>query len=121
MTTYFDQKDQNVNGPQTNIVGDVETLNVGAVTDQTSLISELERLKSQVAEAAKRGDIDQELAAEAEDRVAQARNEASKPSPDRGRFLAHLGQAQDLLKTAAAATGLVTALSKLGEAAQQLF
>ncbi len=121
MTTNFDQKGQTVHGPQTNIVGDVDTLNVGAVNDHAGLVAELERLKSQLAEAAQRGEIDQELATEAEYRVSQAGDEASKPSPDRGRFLDHLTQAQDLLKTAAAAAGLVTALGKVAEVARQLF
>ena len=121
MTTNFDQKGQIVHGPQTNVVGDVGTINVGAVDNPADLVAELERLKAYLTEAGQRGDIDQELAVEAEYRVAQARTEAAKPSPDRDRFLGYLTQAQDLLKTAAAATGVVTALTKLAEAAQQLF
>jgi hypothetical protein len=121
MTTNFDQEGQTVHGPQTNIVGDVDMLNVGAMSDQGGLVAELERLKSQLAEAAQRGDLDQDQATEAEYRVSQARNEAGKPSPDSSRFLDYLTQAQDVLKTAAAADGLVTALGKVSEVARQLF
>jgi hypothetical protein len=54
MTTYFDQKGQNVHGPQTNIVSDVGQVNVGAISDQAGLLSELERLKAMPASAAQR-------------------------------------------------------------------
>src|SRR5262245_30484431 len=101
MGTYFDQKGQHVHGNQTNIVGDVDTVSVGTVTDSVSLIPELERLRAQLAESAERGDVDQETATEAEYRLAQAHKEAAKHSPDHGRLLGYLTQAQDVLKNAA--------------------
>jgi hypothetical protein len=64
---------------------------------------------------------DEDIATEAEYRIAQARDEAAKPSPDRSHFLGYVTQAQDLLKNATAAAGLVTALTNLAEAAQKLF
>ena len=119
--TVFDQKGQTVHGPQTNIAGSVGEVNVGAVSDLTGLLEELEQLKSELASAAQRGEIDQDLAADAEYQMNKALNQARRHELDRGRFLGHLSQAQDLLKTAAAGAGLVTALSKVAEVAQQLF
>jgi hypothetical protein len=118
--TTFNQEGQTVHGPLTNIAGNVGLVNVGAVSDQAGLVEELERLKAELASSARRGEIDQDLATDADYQVTKARNEAAKPSPDRGRFLGYLVQARELLKTAAAGAGLVTALDKTAEIAQHL-
>ena len=120
MTTYFDQRGQQVQN-QTNIVGDVRTVNFQAVRDRTGLIAGLEQLKAELARASQQGEIDQDLTRDADDQVTRALDQAQQPQPDRARFLDHLAQAQALLKTAAGAAGLVTALGKAAEVAQQLF
>jgi len=119
--TTFNQEGQTVHGHQTNIGGNVGQLNVGAASDQAAVLAELERLQSELASAAQRGEIDRDLATDADYQMTKAGNQIRQPKPDRGRLLDHLAQAQDLLKTAAAAAGLVTALGKVIEVAQGLF
>ncbi len=120
MTTYFDQGGQQVQN-QTNIVGDVGTVNFQAVRDRTELVAGLEQFRAELARASGQGDIDQDLAGDADDQVTRALEQARQPQPDRARYLDHLSQAQALLKTAAGAAGLVAALRKAAEVAQQLF
>jgi len=118
--TTFNQEGQTIHGTQTNIGGDVGQVNVGAGNDQAALLAELERLKAELAKAGQRGEIDQELATDADYQVSKALNQARQPKPDRSRFLDHLNRAQDLLKTVTAGAGLVTALGKLAEMAQEV-
>lgn len=123
MTSRFDQRRQSVYGPQINVGGSARQINVGgsdAIGDRASLVAELERLRAELAGAARRGELDQELATDAEYQVAKAMNQARQPEPDRGRFLDHLGQAEALLRSATGAAGLVTALGQVVEVARQL-
>jgi hypothetical protein len=120
MTTYFDQEGQQVQN-QTNVVGDVGAVNFQGVSDRTGLVAGLQQIRAELARASRQGAIDQDLAGDADAHVTRALDQARQTQPDRARFLDHLAQAQALLKTAASAAGLITALDKAAELARQLF
>lgn len=119
--TIFDQRNQQVSY-QYNAAGDI---NFGAVQNRMELITELEKLKVEIARAGEARVIDAEVVTDADDQIAKAIQQAKKPTSEKQTVLGHLKNAKELVEDTAggvtAATGLVTALTKAAELAQTLF
>jgi hypothetical protein len=113
----FDQHGQQVN-TQYNAGRDI---NFGSVNTATDLISELEKLKNQFAQAQTEGVLPEETATDAEYQVTKAIQQAKKPDPDKKTLLDHLTTTKALIENVAAASGLVTALVGAIQVVQKIF
>jgi hypothetical protein len=116
-STAFDQRGQRV-AYQYNAAGDI---NFGAVQNRMDLVGELGKLQRELTQARQAGLFDEGVATDAEYQLTKAVQEAKKPSPTKGTLLDHLNSAKSLVESAAAAGGLVTALTKAAEMVQQFF
>jgi hypothetical protein len=103
---------------QYNAAGDI---NFGAVQNRLDLVGELGKLQREMTTAVQAGLFDEETATDAEYQLTKAVQEAKKPAPNKRTLLDHLNSAKTLVEGVAAAGGLVTALTKAAELAQQFF
>ncbi|MCG2785150.1 MAG: hypothetical protein L6461_08605 [Anaerolineae bacterium] len=115
MSTVFDQRGQQVSN-QYNAAGNI-TINAN---NKDELISELEKIRSEIERAKTSQGLNQDVAIEVEYHLLQANKEAQKAKPNKGAFLEHVEKAKALLANMVAVAGLVSALSKIVEIAQQL-
>jgi len=113
----FDQRDQHVN-TQYNAGRDI---NFGSVQTSADLVTELEKLKQQIAQATEKGDIPEDTATDAEYQVTKAIQQAKKPEPEKKTLLDHLTTTKASFDNIAAASGLVTALVGAIQVVQKLF
>ena len=113
----FDQRGQRVN-TQYNAGRDI---NFGAIQTQTDFVTELEKLKQQIAQASESGILPEETATDADYQVTKALQQAKKPEPEKKTLLDHLTTTKALLDNIAAASGLVTAVVGAIQVVQKLF
>lgn len=113
MTTIFDQKGQQVNN-QYNAAGDI---NIN-VNNKDDLINELGNIRSELERVKNTQNLSPDLAVEVEFNILQAKKEAQKTKPKQSVFVEHIKKAKELLSDVAAVAGIVSALSKIIEAAQ---
>ena len=113
----FDQRGQQVTY-QYNAAGDI---NIGAVQDRTELVGELRKLGREVDQAAGGGVLEQTVATEARDQLDKAVQQAEKPTPNKNVLVGYLTTAQELVKEATAATGLVAGLVQAIDKVRVLF
>lgn len=113
----FDMRGQYVNN-QYNAGGDI---NFGTIQATIDLITELEKLRSQIAQAKVSRIVPEETATDAEYEITEAIQQAKKTSPDRKTLLDHLARAKILIEDITAASGLVTALVGAIQVVQKLF
>lgn len=113
----FDQTGQHVN-TQYNAGRDI---NFGSVHTSADLVTELEKLKQQIAQASESGLIPEETATDADYQVTKALQQAKKPDPEKKTLLDHLTTTKALLENIATASGLVTALAGAIQVVQKLF
>jgi hypothetical protein len=100
------------------IVGDKV---LGDKNVSTTIVLELEALLKQVQEGVRSGDLDADIAADAEYPIKKAAIEAAKPEPDKSKMLEYLDTAKTTLEkvvglsksAAALATALGTAYAKV--------
>jgi hypothetical protein len=116
--TQFDMRGQRVKGDQYNAGHD---MNLGAVQNTADLITELEKLKFEFANAGRTGILSEETATDAEYQVTKAVQQARKPNPDKKTILDHLNTAQTLIEGVSAASGLVTTVIGAIQAVQKFF
>jgi hypothetical protein len=120
-TTVFDQRGQQV-AYQYNAAGDI---NFGAVQNKMDVVGELEKLQTEIAKAAEANALDEETAIDAESSVKKAVVQAKKPDADEKKIVNYLTEAKGLIvgvtAGAAAAAGLVTALTQAIELVQKFF
>ena len=120
-TTTFDQRGQTVEY-QYNSAGDI---NFAAVQDRAALIEQLEKLQGEIAKALAAQALDEDAATDADYNIKKAAQQAKKPDAD-GKSIGHyLTQAKNIVERAAvgaaAAGGLVTALTQAIDVVQRLF
>jgi len=115
--SQFDQRGQHVGRDQYNIGRD---LNFGAAQSSVDLVSELEKLKSEIARARLDGVLDKKKATDVEYHIAKAAQEAEEPKPDKKTILDHLTTARSFIDGIAAAGGLVTTIVGAIEAVQKI-
>ena len=115
--TTFNQQGQRVRY-QYNAGGDI---NFGAVQSRDDLAGELKKLRAELDRAAAEGAVEREVASEAADQLDKAVQQAEKPSPNRNVLVGYLSTAQELVKEAAAAAGLVAGLVQAIEKVRVLF
>jgi hypothetical protein len=115
--SVFDQRGQHVTY-QYNAADDI---NLHAVNNWAQFTEELRKLETEVVRAQEAHVLPEETAADAEYQLKKASIEAKKPDVHKPAVLEYLGKAKTLLEGAAAAGGLVTAMSKTIEVAQKLF
>lgn len=115
MPTTFDQRGQRVDN-QYNAVGDINI----QVNNKDDLVIELENIRSKIEGAKNTQNLNRDLAIEAEYNILQASKEAQKENPNKNIFAEHVDKAKELLSDVAAVAGIVSALSKIIEVAQQV-
>lgn len=115
--SVFDQRDQKV-GTQYNAAGN---MSFGNVQNRSDVISELEKLKTEVTNARDAEVINAEIATDVDYHITKAVQQASKPEPNKNTILEHITKAKDLIKGVAEAGGIVTALMKVAELIQNFF
>lgn len=93
----------------------------GAVQNRTDFVSELEKLKAEVTKARDAQVIDAEVATDVDYQITKAVQQASKPEPNKSNILEHISKAKELIQGVAEAGGIVTALIKVAELAQNFF
>jgi hypothetical protein len=127
MTTYFNQRNQNVKS-QTNVTGNLNATGnyiAGDIFDnaqnQVDVQKELEKLLELVTNAADNRTIDEDTAVDMESSLKKAINRAKKNEPDKKGIIAYPDSAKGLLEGAASAGGLVTAFTKAVEAVRKFF
>ena len=113
----FDMRGQHV----TNQYNAGRDINFGAVQTAADLVTELEKLKSQLAQAQANGVVTEETATDADYQLTKAIQQAKKPEPDKKTLLDHLTTSKALLENVATASGLVTALVGAIQVVQKLF
>lgn len=121
--TAFDQRNQTVLGPQTNIEGGVHTAGgifnsgimhtPGAAPTQPSLVAQLRNLQSAITQAGQQGLLDEDTTIDVDAALRKAINQADKPTPDRQAIQAHLATVRDKLAPFPSAGSLVTAINAL--------
>jgi MFS superfamily sulfate permease-like transporter len=117
MSPIFDQRGQKVTY-QYNAAGNI---NFGAVENRANLISELEKLKEEVALAGNSSVDSSEIVTDAQYQIQKALDQAKKPEPIKSVILDHLSQAKGFVKGLVEAGGLVTGIMKAIELVQKLF
>ena len=105
--SQFDQRGQQVARDQYNVGRD---LNFGAVQNPVDLVSELEKLKNEIARARQEGILDKKKATDVEYQITKAAQEAEEPKPDKKTILDHLTTAKSFIEGLAVAGGLVTTI-----------
>ena len=115
--SIFDQRGQQVNY-QYNAAGNINFQNV---QDKDQLAVELGKLKEEIERAKQLKAMDNDIAVEAEFHLLQAEKEAKKDNPSKNQFLEHINGAKALLEGVASAAGMITALLKTVEIANQIF
>jgi hypothetical protein len=115
--TQFDQRGQKVN-TQYNAGRD---MNFGAVQNAVDLVTELERLKEEVAQARQDGLLEKKLATDVEYQLTKAAQEAEEPKPDKKTIVDHLTTAKAFIEGLVSTGGLVTAIAGAIEAVQKVF
>ncbi|HAZ43422.1 MAG TPA: hypothetical protein DDW76_22055 [Cyanobacteria bacterium UBA11369] len=113
--SVFDQRGQKVSY-QYNAAGDI---NLSAVHNRADLVSELEKLKTEVKKARDAQVIDTEVATDVDYEITKAVQQASKPEPSKNTILDHINKAKDYLKGVAEAGGILTALIQVAELVQK--
>jgi len=113
----FDQRGQRVN-TQYNAGHDIH---FSAVQTSADLVTELEKLKQQIAQATESGILPEETATDADYQVTKALQQAKKPEPEKKTLLDHLTTTKALLDNIAAASGLVTVVVGAIQGVQKLF
>lgn len=116
--SVFDQRNQTVHGHQYNIKGDY---NPAAAQNRATAIEELQKLIDELNRARAEDALPTKVAVNARQSVENALVEAEDPQPDKRTILDHLAKANEVIATAAAATGLVTAISQAIQMVQKLF
>jgi hypothetical protein len=115
--SVFDQRGQRV-VYQYNAAGDI---NLDGVGNRAEFTEQLQKLQQEINRAREASALSEDAAAEGEYHLKKAAIEAKKPDADKGSLLKYLGAAKGVFEAAAAAGGLVTAISKALEVAQKLF
>jgi hypothetical protein len=115
--SVFDQRGQKVNY-QYNVNG---VINFGNVQNKMEVVSELEKLQTEVTKAAESGDLDQEISADVEAKLKKAVIQAQKPETDKKTILDYLGEAKSLLVNIASVAGLVKGISEAIETVRKFF
>jgi len=96
-------------------------INFGTVQTPVDLITGLEKLKEQIAQAEQAGILNEETATDAQYQVTKAVQQAKKPDPDKKKIADYLTTAKSILENIAAAGGLVTTLIGAVEIVTKLF
>src|SRR5258707_5974276 len=115
--TVFDQRNQNVNY-QYNAAGDIS---FESVHNRVELVAELEKLKTELSNAASAGAIDGEIVTDAEYQITKAIQQAQKPQPDKKTIVDHLNSAKKFIDGVVVAGGMVAGLVKAIALVHQLF
>ena len=115
--SQFDQRGQHVEGDQFNVGRD---LNFGTVQNAVDLVSELEKLKNEIARARQEGVLDKKKATDVEYQITKAAQEVEEPKPDKKTILDHLTAAKSFIEDIAAAGGLVTTIVSAIAAVQKI-
>ena len=98
-----------------------ETINFGAVQTPQDLVTQLEKLKAEIAKAKAANVISEEEATDAEYQVTKAAQQAAKPEPDKNSIVANLNTAKEVVQSVAGAGGLVAALAGAVDTVVRLF
>lgn len=112
----FDQRNQKVKN-QVNVSGNVN-LNLGQ--DQIHIAAQLQKLQEELSRLVKNGDLDENIAIDAEANIKKAAIQSQKPEPDKKSIIENLLGAQELIKGVSAATGLVKILAEVIEVIKRI-
>jgi hypothetical protein len=108
----FDQRAQKVTY-QYNAAGNI---NFGAVTTNTDIVVELNKLLDEVTKAIKIGAIDPENGVDVESKLKNAIIKIKKSKPDKKSVLDNIEGAKKIIESMASATGLVGGFIQAAEA-----
>jgi hypothetical protein len=115
--SVFDQRGQKV----TYQYNAASNINFSAVQNRVDLISELEKLKTEISKASDAQIIDNEMVTDIQYEIQKAIDQSNKPEPSKNHILGHLGNAKDFMKGVVEAGGLVAGIVKAIELVQKLF
>ncbi|MCE7986391.1 MAG: hypothetical protein DYG89_34905 [Caldilinea sp. CFX5] len=113
----FNQTGQRVTNQQ-NAAGDI--INHQGQSHSV-LLSELQKLKVATAHAHQQGLLPLEVAADVEDQIVKATQQAEKEPPNKPSLLEHLNTAKSLLESIAAASSIVNGLTTLIQTIHKFF
>jgi nucleotidyltransferase/DNA polymerase involved in DNA repair len=115
--SVFDQRGQHVRY-QYNAHGDI---NFGQVQDRAQLAQELDRLRKELAEAARQRAIDADSEADASYQLQKAALQARQSEPDKQSVLGYLQKAKGLVEGVNAAAGIASGIGEAIACVQDLF
>jgi hypothetical protein len=113
----FDQRNQQV----TYQYNAANNINFDNIQSMQSLAEQLERLRSETKDAAKKDAIDKKKASNAEQHLANAVREARKKEPNKTKLTDYLNHAKSVLKGVRAVTGLAGGIAKAIQQVGRLF
>ena len=115
--TIFDQRYQKVMY-QYNVNG---TINFDGVQNRADLVTELQKLQTELTQAKEKGAVQGKPALDAGYNLEKAVLEAQKPAPDKKKLGDYLATAKTAIQGVAALGGLVAALTRAAELVQGLW
>lgn len=115
----FDQRGQKVN-IQYNYNAD-GNINFGGVQNQVDLVTELEKLKSEITKAGDAQIIESDVITDVQYQLQKAVDHAKKPDADKNLVVEYLNQAKGFIKGIVEAGGIVSGITKAIELVQKFF
>lgn len=113
----FDQRHQKVNY-QYNAAGNI---NFDSVQNVATFVGELEKIRQELQKAGEAGVINEEQLTDADYQISKAINQSKSEQPDSSKIIGYLNGTASVIKTVGALAGLIPALTKAIEIAQQIF
>ena len=125
MSSFYQQGqkvkgNQYIAGEDMNI-GVGRDFNIGTIQNKDDLITELEKLQTQLKKAKSDKVIDAKVVTEANHQLEQAIDQANSAAPEKHIILEYLEKARELIQGMTSAAGIVSTLVKLAEAIPRLF
>ncbi len=114
--SVFDQRGQHIQY-QFNSAGDI---NINSIDSVDRIVAELGKFRAEIDKAKVGNAITEDIAIQAQYHLLEASREVASKKPDRSAILQAISKTTGLLKSTAALTGLVTALTKLSEVVKDL-
>jgi hypothetical protein len=115
--SVFDQRGQHVTY-QYNAAGNI---NFGQVQDRAQLVAALDRLRQELADAARQQAIDADTEADASYQLQKAGLQARQPEPDKKSLLDYLQKAKGLVDGVTAVAGIAGGIGEAIASVQHLF
>ena len=120
--SVFDQRGQNVTNQSNQYIYNAGgNINFGDVQNQADLVTELEKLKSEITKAGDAQIIESDVITDVQYQLQKALDHAKKPDANKNIVVEYLNQAKGFIKGIVEAGGIVSGITKAIELVQKFF